>query len=468
MNKVICDVCGTDYPETAAQCPICGCATAGGQTSVGNAASGDEELSTYTYVKGGRFSKSNVRKRLKASQLQESRIVEPDPEDLDDEDEDEELDQEEETSNRGLVVVVILLILAIVAVASYIAFSIFGVGQSEETTPVTQQPVTTVTTGEAVDQIPCTSLVLRDLEVHLQSEGDSWQLTCTVEPANTTDAMSFVSSDETVATVHPTSGLVTAVGNGNAVITVKCGEVSVDCPVVCEFKQEQTEPSTDPTATEGTEPTDETVVTEPTEETTTTEPVEDFVLKLKRSDFTMFTAGETYALYNGKVDAAQITWTSDDEAVATVKNGVVTAVGPGSTRINAEYNGQKAVCWVRCRIEVEDATETTEPTDTTETTTETETTAPTEGTTGQYVLRKNGAKCTYGDDYNAHATIKVGESFKLAVVDGENNAQNVTWSVSKEGVCSISGTKITGTASGTVTLTVTYEGQTFTCVIIVR
>ena len=26
MNKVICDICGTAYPETATQCPICGSA----------------------------------------------------------------------------------------------------------------------------------------------------------------------------------------------------------------------------------------------------------------------------------------------------------------------------------------------------------------------------------------------------------------------------------------------------------
>ena len=25
MSKIICDVCGTSYPETATQCPICGC-----------------------------------------------------------------------------------------------------------------------------------------------------------------------------------------------------------------------------------------------------------------------------------------------------------------------------------------------------------------------------------------------------------------------------------------------------------
>ena len=25
MSKIICDVCGTSYPDTAECCPICGC-----------------------------------------------------------------------------------------------------------------------------------------------------------------------------------------------------------------------------------------------------------------------------------------------------------------------------------------------------------------------------------------------------------------------------------------------------------
>ena len=33
MSKIICDVCGTRYPETAEQCPICGhIRTAAGKT----------------------------------------------------------------------------------------------------------------------------------------------------------------------------------------------------------------------------------------------------------------------------------------------------------------------------------------------------------------------------------------------------------------------------------------------------
>ena len=64
MNKIICDVCGTAYPETASQCPICGCArTSNTAVSADQLAEDAAAASGYNYVKGGRFSKSNVRKR---------------------------------------------------------------------------------------------------------------------------------------------------------------------------------------------------------------------------------------------------------------------------------------------------------------------------------------------------------------------------------------------------------------------
>ena len=64
MNKVVCYVCGTSYPENATQCPICGYVqTAESSGSVNSDAGG------YTYVKGGRFSKANVKKRTQGSAM---------------------------------------------------------------------------------------------------------------------------------------------------------------------------------------------------------------------------------------------------------------------------------------------------------------------------------------------------------------------------------------------------------------
>ena len=64
MSKIICDVCGTSYPETGTQCPICGCVRSSDAVTI----SGDTnealvQAPTYTYVRGGRYSKTNVKKR---------------------------------------------------------------------------------------------------------------------------------------------------------------------------------------------------------------------------------------------------------------------------------------------------------------------------------------------------------------------------------------------------------------------
>ena len=63
MNKVICDVCGTSFPETSEQCPICGCAKLPTAPAVAAEDSqvAAEGTTAYSYVKGGRFSKANVK-----------------------------------------------------------------------------------------------------------------------------------------------------------------------------------------------------------------------------------------------------------------------------------------------------------------------------------------------------------------------------------------------------------------------
>ena len=72
MNKIICDVCGTAYQESATQCPICGCVRTTDLDDIilDNPVEGGSR--TYTHVKGGRFSKANVKKRNRANQPSEA------------------------------------------------------------------------------------------------------------------------------------------------------------------------------------------------------------------------------------------------------------------------------------------------------------------------------------------------------------------------------------------------------------
>ena len=48
--------------------------------------------------------------------------------------------------------------------------------------------------------------------------------------------------------------------------------------------------------------------------------------------------------------AEQVEWSSANPNVATVKNGAVTAVGPGITTITVKYGDQTATCIVRCNF----------------------------------------------------------------------------------------------------------------------
>ena len=132
---------------------------------------------------------------------------------------------------------------------------------------------------------------------------------------------------------------------------------------------EQADVTTEPSA-EGTTMPGST--TEPTAEVTVP-PVEEQRIRLRLSMLDMKAEGETFRLYNGTVKTGDVTFSSDNEAVATFENGLVICHGEGTATVTAEYDGEKAQCVVTC------AFPTTEPT--TEPTTAPTTEAATEETT---------------------------------------------------------------------------------------
>lgn len=445
MNKVICDVCGTEYPETAIQCPICGCVRSGDTAAASGTDSGEKG---YTYVKGGRFSKANVKKRLKASQAQQAaaaelsrRIQEPEEQDDDgyDDDENAELGV---ASNKGLIVVVILLLLAIIAVSSYIAIHFFG-GRKDRNNNYSRPSISATSdptqgtepsgTTPNPDRIACTDLKLNDTVIELGGLDEIWELYFEVSPANTTDAVSFHSSNPNVAVVDA-NGCVSAVGNGEAIITVRCGVFEKECAVICRLEDAGTEP-TNPSEPEPTDPVG---------------PVEE--VKLNRDDITLSKKGETWKLYNGNIALDDITWTSDNEAVVTFKDGVVEAVGKGRTKVHAKYQGQDVFCWVSVTIAEEpEQTEpsVTEPVDPTEPT-ETEPTEPSTEPVVELVLNR--------DDFMLFA---VGESWQL--YDGIIDRSQINWSSDDTSVVTVSDGLVTAVANGRTQIRASYNGQEVTC-----
>lgn len=344
MSKIICDICGTSYPETAKQCPVCGCVRPGDVQRVTNEINADEKgASGYTYVKGGRFSKSNVKKRANAGKTN----AKPTPV--------EDNKENEPRNSRGLVIAAIVLLLAIIGVVIYIAVGFFG--------PIAGTGNAPSTPTDAVD-ISCRGITLDTDMVILSKAGDAHLLSYKLQPENTKDAVTFTSENPEIATVNE-KGSITAVAEGETKITIKCGEAEKTCTVYCQFEEDPTAPTattatdtTDTTDTTGT--TDSTDATAPTDSTDSTDPtattaptVAGTDIRLNRNDITLQYQGEKWELYSGSVSKNLVTFSSDNESVVTFKDGWVTAVGGSAepVKVYAEYAGQKVSCLIRCNFQ---------------------------------------------------------------------------------------------------------------------
>ena len=85
--------------------------------------------------------------------------------------------------------------------------------------------VATITFGT----VPCTAVALNVSTLDMLIGGSTATLTATLTPLNTTDTLSWSSSDSNVVTVD--DGVVTVVGLGTATITATCGEQAATCTV---------------------------------------------------------------------------------------------------------------------------------------------------------------------------------------------------------------------------------------------
>lgn len=79
------------------------------------------------------------------------------------------------------------------------------------------------------DPVPCTGITLNKSTTELGGVGETETLTASVTPVDTTDTITWASSDTSVATVS--NGVITAVGLGTATITATCGNYSATCTV---------------------------------------------------------------------------------------------------------------------------------------------------------------------------------------------------------------------------------------------
>ena len=170
--------------------------------------------------------------------------------------------------------------------------------------------------SEKEDNIPVTGVTVGPTTTNLTT-GSTITLTVTVMPEDATNkAVTWISSSATVATVN--NGLVTAVAPGTAIVTVTTqdGNKTAACTV---------------TVTAATVPVTG-VTLSPTTATLTT-----------GGTFTL-----TATVLPANATNKAVTWTSSSATVATVNNGLVTAVAPGTAivTVTTQDGNKTAACTV--------------------------------------------------------------------------------------------------------------------------
>lgn len=311
MSKIICEFCGTAYSDTASQCPICNCVRPADNQSIMNEFEEAVAEREYHYVKGGRFSKSNVRKRNGMANADVALAENT-----------SDGDEVSEPSNKGLVITIFVLLLAIIAVIAYVAINFFGSvlfpNSAEDTRP------TILSTKPEATDVACQEIRLESTTLTIEQIGDSLALKPELVPADTTDFCTYYTANDAVAIVN-SEGIVTAINSGETTITITCGSASIDCTVIVP------------------------------------EPAVPFTLNYTELTFTQ--AGEACLLYEGDIPLSEIIWATDDETVAYVEDATVIAVGSGTTTVYAGYNSQIVSCTVFCDFteETQAPTEATYP-----------------------------------------------------------------------------------------------------------
>ena len=408
MSKLICDICGTSYPDTSTQCPICGCVRPAGSTAV---ADSNSDSHGYTYVKGGRFSKSNVKKRNTSSNHTSGKSS-PKPQNK---------KQTPSQNVTSLVIVVVLLFLIVACMIGFIVYysssgnngglNLFG---KEETSQ-----------SDLADR-PCTGITLSKSSLVFSAVGEETTLKTIYSPTNTTDTISFSSSNESVVTVTQ-DGKVVCVGGGEAVIYVYCGEQMDECYVQCNL---ETEPEA------------------PTE----TEEASVFV-KLSRENITDANfPGYSWDLYEPcSIKAEELTWVTEDSSVATVSTrGVVTAVAEGSTVIRVYYNDKEvASCAITCDFSQQ------------------EDISQSQGGSGNYTpyIPVYGVYLPYEGDKGCYtATLALNEWIDIVLRDPENpqDKVKVVWTI-VEGDCRLDtdGAGLTATSQKNCKIKAEYNGNVY-------
>ena len=167
--------------------------------------------------------------------------------------------------------------------------------------------VEVISDAPTVETVACTGITLdKVFGVSFMSAitsvvGMQQTVTATVTPDNCTEEVIWSSSDTSVATVD--GGVVTAAGNGNCTVTATCGQYSASCQVTVNGK----------------------------------ETVKCTGISFKHDALTVGVDAVQMLDYTITPDGCTelVVWSCDDNSVAVISNGTITAIAPGTVVITA-------------------------------------------------------------------------------------------------------------------------------------
>lgn len=348
MSKIICDVCGTSYPDTAEQCPICGCSRDAAADMLREDTFLDTDLDSGRNTSQKRkeifdFDEVNSAKGRSSRQTPTFN------------DEEEEYEEGGGGSNTLVVVLLTVLIAVLLMAAAFLFFRFFlpNMGGSDKTPSETVSQTAPVFTTES-DSIPCTGMIVTSgTEALLNQAGGMFLIHVIPEPSDTTDTIYYTSADESIATVTE-DGRIEAVSEGETQILITCGDQQTSVKVTVSYEEETVPPTTAETVAEtvGSETQPEEAGQEDSQDTSSSgnsDGLKDVTLKLKKTDVMLGVYYEFQLLLDCDLEQDEVEWSSEHPHIATVDEyGNVKAIKAGTTSITAKYGDQEVSCIVRC------------------------------------------------------------------------------------------------------------------------
>ena len=327
MEKLlICDICGTSYADTEEKCPTCGYARAFDLESLYS----ERPSVTHTKVRGGRYSKKNVQKRLqeleKAAQAKMEMQAEAEQEPV------------EEAPVEPVSEEIVIPEEEVIEIPEEV------VADEEETVEIAaeeewekvEEAFPAEPVAEAIDfEFPEDELqgAVQDQEEELVleiPEEIGFREEVFEEPEKNSKGHNLW-----LNLVLGFASVVFALSALYLVITYAVPAVKEMLPVADPTVVATEAPTAEPTEAEMEEPTE-------AEE----------ILVLNFTTLTFTKAEDSSKVFAIGLSDREIVWSSDDAAVASVNEaGLITAVGPGTTTIHAVYGEQEAVVTVTCDFE---------------------------------------------------------------------------------------------------------------------